>query len=304
MFVAASTHEGEEEIVAQAHRELTRGFESLCTIIAPRHPERGTAIAERLKELGLSVTQRSRGALPGPQTDIYIADTIGELGTLYALAPIAFIGGSLVERGGQNPIEAIRHGTAVITGPYWHNFPDAYRALLRHKGVMEDTRCQGPSRRGSPVVAQPGGDSTACAKEQRTRLARSPARSRRRWRRCCFTCPTRDCSVPLEEPGWWYGGAAPHRFVAPLLPALSQCYGWLAQARFKSATPYRSRLPVICVGNFTAGGTGKTPLAIFIANLLKERGENPCFLTRGYGGSEKGPAWVEGRHRAAARFRR
>ncbi len=137
VFVAASTHEGEEEIVAQAHRELARGFESLCTIIAPRHPERGTAIAERLKELGLSVTQRSRGALPGPQTDIYIADTIGELGTLYALAPIAFVGGSLVERGGQNPIEAIRHGTAVITGPYWHNFPDAYRALLRHKGVME-----------------------------------------------------------------------------------------------------------------------------------------------------------------------
>ena len=137
VFVAASTHEGEEEIVAQAHRELARGFESLCTIIAPRHPERGTAISERLKELGLSVAQRSRGVLPGAQTDVYIADTIGELGTLYALAPIAFIGGSLVERGGQNPIEAIRHGTAVITGPYWHNFPDAYRALLRHKGVIE-----------------------------------------------------------------------------------------------------------------------------------------------------------------------
>jgi 3-deoxy-D-manno-octulosonic-acid transferase len=137
VFVAASTHEGEEEIVAQAHRELARGFESLCTIIAPRHPERGTAISERLKELGLSVAQRSRGVLPTAQTDVYIADTIGELGTLYALAPIAFIGGSLVERGGQNPIEAIRHGTAVITGPYWHNFPDAYRALLRHKGVIE-----------------------------------------------------------------------------------------------------------------------------------------------------------------------
>jgi tetraacyldisaccharide 4'-kinase len=108
--------------------------------------------------------------------------------------------------------------------------------------------------------------------------------------------------VPLEEPGWWYGGAAPHRLLAPLLPALSHCYGWLAQARFDSATPYRSRLPVICVGNFTSGGTGKTPLAIFIANLLKERGGSPCFLTRGYGGSEKGPVWVEGGIGTATRF--
>ena len=138
-FVAASTHEGEEDIIAAAHRELARTFENFCTIIAPRHPERGTAIAERLKELGLSVAQRSRGALPSQRTDIYIADTIGELGTLYALSPIAFIGGSLVQRGGQNPIEAVRHGVAVITGPNWQNFRDAYRTLLRHKGAIEVT---------------------------------------------------------------------------------------------------------------------------------------------------------------------
>jgi 3-deoxy-D-manno-octulosonic-acid transferase len=138
-FVAASTHEGEEEIIAQAHRELARTFESFCTIIAPRHPERGTAIAERLKDLGFSVAQRSLGALPSERTDIYIADTIGELGTLYALTPIAFIGGSLVERGGQNPIEAVRHGVAVLTGPHWQNFRDAYHTLLRHQGAIEVT---------------------------------------------------------------------------------------------------------------------------------------------------------------------
>lgn len=137
LFVAASTHEGEEEIVAQAHRELARAFERFLTIIAPRHPERGTAIAERLKDLGLSVAQRSLGALPSERTDVYVADTIGELGTLYALAPIAFIGGSLVERGGQNPIEAVRHGVAVLTGPHHQNFRDAYRTLLRHQGAIE-----------------------------------------------------------------------------------------------------------------------------------------------------------------------
>jgi 3-deoxy-D-manno-octulosonic-acid transferase len=137
VFAAASTHEGEEESIAVAHRALARRFEGLCTIIAPRHPERGTAIAEMLKNLGFTVAQRSLGALPGPRTEIYIADTIGELGTLFALAPVAFVGGSLVDRGGQNPIEAIRHGAAVLTGPHWHNFRDAYRALLRHGGAIE-----------------------------------------------------------------------------------------------------------------------------------------------------------------------
>jgi 3-deoxy-D-manno-octulosonic-acid transferase len=137
IFLAVSTHEGEEETVAAAHRALSRSFDGLCTVIAPRHPERGTPLAETLKNLGFNVAQRSLGALPNPRTDIYIADTIGELGTLYSLAPVAFIGGSLVDRGGQNPIEAVRHGVAVLTGPYWQNFRDAYRTLLRHEGAIE-----------------------------------------------------------------------------------------------------------------------------------------------------------------------
>ncbi len=137
VMVAASTHEGEEEIVAVAHRRLARDIPGICTIIAPRHPERGTGIAEMVKGHGFSVAQRSAGELPGPRTDIYIADTIGELGTLYALTPVAFIGGSLVEHGGQNPIEAIGHGAAVLTGPHRRNFRDAYRALIRHGGAKE-----------------------------------------------------------------------------------------------------------------------------------------------------------------------
>lgn len=137
MFVAASTHDGEDVIIAGAHRRIVRKVPALLTIIAPRHPERGTAIAEQLKGLGLRVEQRSIGALPSAATDIYIADTIGELGMLYELAPVAFIGGSLTDRGGQNPIEAVRHGAAVLTGPNWQNFRDSYRTLIRHKGAVE-----------------------------------------------------------------------------------------------------------------------------------------------------------------------
>ncbi len=83
------------------------------------------------------MAQRSAGALPDQNTDIYIADTIGELGTLFALAPVVFMGGSLVEHGGQNPVEPIGHGAAVLTGPHWQNFRDFYRVLMRLDGARQ-----------------------------------------------------------------------------------------------------------------------------------------------------------------------
>lgn len=139
VLVAASTHDPEEEIVAKAHEIVARRIPNVCTIIAPRHPDRGKAVADMLAARGLKVTRRSLGELPDAGTDIYVADTIGELGTLYALTKVAFVGGSLIDRGGQNPIEAIGHGAAVLTGPHWTNFRDFYRALIRHKGVREVT---------------------------------------------------------------------------------------------------------------------------------------------------------------------
>ena len=136
-FIAASTHDGEERIIAAAHRTLRDQLEGFVTIIAPRHPERGPSLAETMRAEGFVVAQRSRGELPGAHTEIYVADTIGELGTLYAASPVAFIGGSLIDHGGQNPIEAVRHGAAVLTGPSWHNFEDAYEALLAKGGAVE-----------------------------------------------------------------------------------------------------------------------------------------------------------------------
>jgi tetraacyldisaccharide 4'-kinase len=106
--------------------------------------------------------------------------------------------------------------------------------------------------------------------------------------------------VPLEEPAWWYASAPDVR--ARLLAPVGRLYGALAQRRYRRCQPYRSRFPVICVGNFTAGGTGKTPLAIHIALHLQERGVNPAFLTRGYGGRERGPVWVDDAPGAARRF--
>ena len=141
-YIAASTHPDEDEIIADAHRAIASVHDGFMTIIAPRHPERGTAIAEMAKAKGLRVAQRSLRQLPDAATDIYIADTIGELGTLYALAPIALIGGSLVDKGGQNPIEAIRHGVAVMTGPSTRNFQDVYDSLRAAGAVLDVSNAQ------------------------------------------------------------------------------------------------------------------------------------------------------------------
>jgi 3-deoxy-D-manno-octulosonic-acid transferase len=129
VVVAASTHPGEEAAVIGAHRRLRAEFPALLTIIVPRHPARGESIAELAKNAGVAIALRSRRAQPMPDIGVYIADTLGELGLMYRLAPIAFMGGSLAHHGGQNPIEAIRLGAAVIHGPHVWNFADIYASL-------------------------------------------------------------------------------------------------------------------------------------------------------------------------------
>jgi 3-deoxy-D-manno-octulosonic-acid transferase len=129
VIAAASTHAGEESAVIAAHRQLRAGCPSLLTIIAPRHPERGASVAEMARAAGLAVAQRSRGDLPNPDIDVFVADTLGELGLTYRIASIVFMGGSLVSHGGQNPIEAVRLGAAVVHGPHVWNFAEIYATL-------------------------------------------------------------------------------------------------------------------------------------------------------------------------------
>ncbi|MGH6815474.1 MAG: tetraacyldisaccharide 4'-kinase, partial [Hyphomicrobiaceae bacterium] len=95
----------------------------------------------------------------------------------------------------------------------------------------------------------------------------------------------------FDEPGWWYS-TEPSALVAMLRP-LERLYGWAAERRLHRARPYRCELPVVCAGNFTAGGTGKTPLARYLAQHLTRLGERPVLLTRGYGGRERGPKRVD-----------
>jgi 3-deoxy-D-manno-octulosonic-acid transferase len=129
IIVAASTHPGEEEMLADTHRSLAGIFPQLLSVVVPRHPDRGGTIARTIGATGVRVALRSREELPTAATDIYIADTMGELGLFYRLAPIVFMGGSLVPHGGQNPIEAVKLGASIVHGPHVFNFSDVYEAL-------------------------------------------------------------------------------------------------------------------------------------------------------------------------------
>ena len=134
-FAAISTHPGEEEIIAAVHGELKARHERLLSIIVPRHPERGAAIAKALTDKGHVVRRRSLGELPDDGTDIYLGDTMGELGIYLRLTEITFVGKSITGQGGQNPIEAAMLATGILTGRYVQNFRDTYQRLLRNGGA-------------------------------------------------------------------------------------------------------------------------------------------------------------------------
>jgi 3-deoxy-D-manno-octulosonic-acid transferase len=119
---------------------LAKGLAStlpdLLTILVPRHPQRGEAIAALLDREGIAHARRSRGDAPQGMHAFYVADTLGELGLFFSLATLALMGGSLVEHGGHNPIEPIKLDCPVISGPHVANFRDIYADLVAARGVV------------------------------------------------------------------------------------------------------------------------------------------------------------------------
>ena len=130
-WVAASLHAGEDAAVVHAHEFLSARHPGLITVLVPRHPDRGAAIAA-----AYAVARRSAGE-PVPSGGLYLADTLGELGLFYRLAACVFMGGSLVARGGQNPLEPARLGRPVAIGPHHENFAEACAALRAAGGLTD-----------------------------------------------------------------------------------------------------------------------------------------------------------------------
>ena len=139
VWIATSTHEGEEAIVLDTHKKLLAQFPQLLLILVPRHPERFAKAEQLTQEAGFKYTLRSSDAIPDAQTQVVIGDTMGELMLLYGIADLAFVGGSLVERGGHNPLEAAAHAIPVLMGPYTFNFKNICAKLDQAEGLITVT---------------------------------------------------------------------------------------------------------------------------------------------------------------------
>ncbi|GAB6842214.1 3-deoxy-D-manno-octulosonic-acid transferase [Methylorubrum rhodinum] len=170
VWVAASTHSGEDATIARVHARLKDRFPRLLTIVVPRHPRRGEEVAQVAHEAGLRTSRRAKNGRPQANVDVYVADTLGELGLFYRLCPLVFLGGSLVEHGGQNPIEPVRLGSAVLHGPHIHNFSESYGALDEAGGARAVTGEDDLAAAVADLVANPA-RTTGMARQGQAALA-------------------------------------------------------------------------------------------------------------------------------------
>lgn len=137
VWVAACTHRGEEQGVLAAHKRLLQTHPHLCLILAPRHPERAGDVLRLIHDLNLTVAQRSAGGTLAEDTQVYLADTIGEMTLWYTLSPIVFLGGSWTDAGGHSPFEPAAAHAAIVHGPEYKNFAETYAAFLMQDASIE-----------------------------------------------------------------------------------------------------------------------------------------------------------------------
>jgi len=155
VWLAASTHPGEETAIVAVHRALTQHHPHLLTIIAPRHPHRGEEVAAIAERAGLRAGRRSQGMHPDRATDVYVADTVGEMGLFYRLANIVLMGGTLVPIGGHNPIEPAKLGAAILHGPHVHSATEIYAAIDQARGALMVKDSATLARAVSQLLANP-----------------------------------------------------------------------------------------------------------------------------------------------------
>lgn len=266
----------EDDIVIRAFQCLAAEFPHLLLILAPRQPARFDEVARKLSASGLPFARRSRlgneTRLPLP--GVLLLDTIGELASLYSLAHVVFVGGSLAPRGGHNIIEPAAAGAPVIVGPHMQNFEAISDDFLRAEAIVQiqSEKDLGPTVRDLLLD------------QNRARELGSRARQ--------VVASQRGATRFIADHLWsLYYSADPRRprnFAARL--ALSPL-AWLwreggvlkrRRSEHRAASLLPIPAPVISIGGITVGGSGKTPFTTYLAERLKERGHSPAILTRGY----------------------
>jgi 3-deoxy-D-manno-octulosonic-acid transferase len=297
IWIAASTMppagEGdvdEDDAVVEAFRALSRRRPRLLLVLAPRRPERFQSAADKLTRAGLPFVRRSALAGETSAATVLLLDSIGELSGLFGLADVVFMGGSLACRGGHNLLEPAFFGRPVIVGPHMENFAAiaadfiAANAVVRIPSAAELTLAVGALLDDPRRRAELGSRARAVAEAKRGATGRAVAAIAR-------LC---DEKIPHPPPRPW------------LWPwTLVWRAGGAVRARWQLARRQRLETPVVSVGGIGMGGAGKTPFVLWLAERLRERGQTPAILTRGYrrrvpqpvtlfAAGEKAPAGVTG----------
>jgi tetraacyldisaccharide 4'-kinase len=268
---AAPSDPDEDDVVIAAYREQAARRPDLVLILAPRKPERFAVAAAKLEAAGVAFVRRS--ALEehaGSPPRVMLLDSIGELGGLFAVANVVFMGGTLAQRGGHNILEPALHAKPVIAGPHMENFQaiaDDFQSAAAYVAIAGPAELAAAVERllASPQEAQAIGQrALTCAETRRGASARAVEEVRQLRR-----VPTYRPALPWFAMAW----------------VLARVWEWGSRRRQRRDFARRRHLPVpvISVGNLTMGGTGKTPCVLRLVEMLKQRGQKPAILTRGYG---------------------
>lgn len=279
IWIAASTMPArqsgdvdEDEALADIFRRLSQRHRGLLMILAPRRPERFDEVAQKLDKAGVRFVRRTalpdgdRFALPG----VLLLDTIGELASLFTLGDVVFMGGTLASRGGHNILEPAFFGRPVIAGPHMENFADIAEEFTERRAMF---RVQDATGLGEALELfltdrkrrnEYGERARTLADARRGATGKAAAEIHRLY----------ELSIPRRLPP-----------AFPLLLLLSRIWAAGSRAKQRRDAGRRKRLetPVISVGSIAMGGAGKTPFVLWLAQELKQRGQSPAILTRGYG---------------------
>jgi len=320
VLLAGSTHKGEEEMLFAAFHTLRQEMPELVMVLAPRETLRVSEIAALAAQQGIvAATRTGLQQEPRHDHDLVIIDTIGELGKLYSLGDIVFVGGSLVPHGGHNILEPAAHGKAILVGPHMFNFKDTYAlfserdacitvedataltAACRQLLQQPETR-QTMEQRTLQIVRENQGAAAKSAAYLKQLLQEGKAR---------YAGGAEQLHIPAgddgsainrrigiqkyliqliygEKSGWIHDG------LLLLLKNFSRIYGFGVRLKlylYRRGVWQRHKLPckVISLGNITVGGTGKTPTAQRLASFIRDLGYRVVILNRGYRAGSTAP---------------
>ena len=280
IWIAASTMAGvdrddvdEDDAVLSAFQELAQNHPGLLLILVPRRPERFDEAERKLRAAGVRYVRRSQGFAPADLAlpCVLLLDTIGELASLFPLADVVFMGGTLARRGGHNVLEPAASRRAIVTGPHLENFSAIAEEFRRQRAFVE---IEGPSEL-APAIARLIEDRGW--REELAARAMALAGSQRgaTKKAAAEILQWQDLALPC-----WYR-LSPTRF---LLWPLARVWAAVSTSQQRRKMQHARRLstPVVSVGGISMGGAGKTPMVDHLAERLRECGQHPAILTRGY----------------------